>query len=1164
MSSTNPKFKSQCSSCLGWSYSPNNVRVCSLCDAPVHKKCLKGELGCISCCSSIIPGFLVSNYELNDNYNSHITQCFNPYDHTLAINQIGERIDDNNLFETNYFHDITQILASCKYQQMKNVKATSKRELKVFSLNVRSLFKNVSYLREEIDFFSKFDVLCLNETNCRITKLPNGLRDLEIDGFHEPIIQEPMRKSGKGGGLAIYINKRVCDPEKLEKMDLRLDPEDTSGEFLALKVHDFKHTNKTKVIVNFYRSPSNNVRKFLEKLESVLKGLERHSKKQIAVVGDANIDLLQYENDAYSQDLVTVLEKYGFVQTVAKPTRVTDHSATLIDHVYTNHASNVISCNIITTDISDHFGISTTFSLEKSANVTFRRGVNICSKKNEARDLNEANHLKFKDLIENETWESVGNDLDANEQYNALSKLYMKHYENAYPLKRNKVRRKFERANAKPWILPWLEAACNRKKLLFFEKVTNPSQKNCDAYEKMKKFCEKHVTLAKAKYYKNLFVKYQDCSKKQWKVINGLLNRERKASDHIRLKDRDGTIISSDKAVAERFNDYFSSIAANIKTQIAARHTFDPGGFKQYLGRPCTNSMFLRPTSPREVQETISKLKNKSTLDSKIEPLKIANTCENFTTALAKIVNTSFSSGLFPKSLKTAKVVPIHKGGSKLDVSNYRPISLLGSFSKIYEKLMHKRVLEFFDQNNTLFENQYGFRPGRSCEHALLNAQNSILQSLNKKQISVLLLLDYSKAFDVLDHNTLLHKLEHYGIRGIVKEWFKSYLSDREQFVSINGTTSEKKPIIYGVPQGSILGPLLFVIYINDLPGICNLAKFILYADDANIIITGESFEIISSQVNQLTRNLVKWVGTNGLALNVKKTCYMIFTRRKVSLDSLNITIDNTVIERKTTARFLGVIVDDKLSWSEHIKAVKTKMARYLGIMYKLKRLIPITARLQIFQSLVQSHLNFCSLVWGFASKSHIESLFAKQKQGMRTVMSGFVNYKYKDGVNPGHTKRAFEKHNVLTVHNIIVKNALTLLHKVKNMPGLLPKSIRELFPENIPTRSSTHENCLDWLTTYNTPIFRPSIFYKGPMLSITQHNDTITTPSSLFSINIFKNSTKRELLKLQSSGNDEEWPNFLLYNIPGLRKSHREDRLTIDYNPQILTVTEHTEQADE
>ena len=1144
------KFKSQCSSCLGWSYSKKNVMICTSCGKSVHSKCYRGELGCVSCCISTIPGYAITSYELNENFNSRVTQYYNPYERSSIINLIGEKTDDGRLYETNLFNDISEILSNCKYQKPMNVKNATSSELKVFSLNIRSLSKNMTYFKEEIELFSKFDALCLNETNCCSSKLPNGMRDLEIDGFFEPIVQEPVRKSGKGGGLAIYINKRVCNPDEIEKINLNFEIQDTDGEFQALKIRNFKNTKKSVVIVNFYRSPSSNARKFTEKLDFVLSCLDRHSRKHIAFFGDANIDLIKYEKDVNGQELVSTLEKYGFAQTVSKPTRVTDHSATLIDHVYTNHVTNVVSCNVLTLDISDHLAISTNISLRTPSSVNFCRQLQLVDRsKKEARVFNEANHAKFKELIDGESWETISDDEDADKQYEMFYKTYMKHYDNAYPLRRNNVRRKFERADPKPWILPWLEAACNRKKSLYFDKVKNPSEKNCQTYDKMKKFCEKHVSLAKENYYKKLFVKHQDCSKKQWQIINGLLNRGKKTADHIRLKDTDGSIVSSEKAVADRFNGYFSSIAANIKTQIAARRTFDPGGFKQYLKSPCPNSIFLSPTSSTEVHDTIRKLKNKSTLDCKIEPLKIANSSQNFTETFAKVINSSFTCGVFPGALKTAKVIPIHKGGSKLEVSNYRPISLLGSFSKIYEKLMHSRVLDFLDKNNSLFENQYGFRPGRSCEHALLNAQNSILHSLNKNQVSLLLLLDYSKAFDLLDHDTLLCKLEHYGIRGIAKEWFKSYLSNRKQFVSINGTYSDSKSIDYGVPQGSILGPLLFVIYINDLPGISNLAKFILYAEDANIIVSGSNLDEVLHKVNELIGSLVDWVGVNGLSLNVKKTCYMIFSRSRLNLDGFTVSIDNTVIERKTHARFLGVIVDEKLSWAEHIKTIKAKMARYIGVMYKLKRLLPVSARFQVFQSLVQSHLNFCSLVWGFASKSHIESLFIKQKQAMRTVMSGYVNYKYRDGNPPAHTKRAFENHNVLTVHSIIVKNALILLHKVKHMPSLLPKSIKELFPNNIPSLISTYDDCADWLSTYNNSTFRPSIFYKGPMLSITKQNTAITIPSSIFSLNVFKNSAKRELIKSQSTGNDENWPTFLLYNVPGLRQSSREGRSTIDYS---------------
>ncbi len=215
-------------------------------------------------------------------------------------------------------------------------------------------------------------------------------------------------------------------------------------------------------------------------------------------------------------------------------------------------------------------------------------------------------------------------------------------------------------------------------------------------------------------------------------------------------------------------------------------------------------------------------------------------------------------------------------------------------------------------------------------------------------------------------------------------------------------------------------------------------------------------------------------------------------------------------------------------------------MARYVGIMYKLKQYLPLQARLQIFHSFVQSHLNYCSLVWGFASKSHIEGIFRKQKMGLRAIMPGYINYRYNDGVHPAHTKQSFKEYEILTIHGIIVKNALIFMHKIRHFLTLLPLSVRETISAIAPTVRSDHVNSSSWFELYGLTSYKSTIFHKGPLLPTTEHNINITTLPSLFSLNVYKKAVKALLIDLQSQSDGDEWPNFLLYTIPGLRRSHR------------------------
>ena len=1143
----NKKIKIRCNSCSGFSYSERTIKTCQWCDGQVHAKCWKEGLGCISCCEKIIPGFHAYEYELYGLDSLKNNKIYNPYSSSHFAMQIGNTLEEEE--GTNrIWSEISELLTSCKYKQMKDVITNPESEINIFSLNIRHLHDKIGKLRDNIDHYQKFDVLCFNECNLKLEQLPHGIPDIELNGFHKPILQSPIRSSGRGGGLAIYVNKRICEESDIDsEFNPNPEPENVNGEFQFIKIKSFKGSNRTAILGNVYRSPSRNAEKFNALFDNVLQKLHRHAKnKFLYLVGDFNQDLIKYDTDANSQNLIDMCMSHGLAQLVSRPTRITNSSATLIDHVYTNNVENVKSCNVLTVDLTDHLATHTKIAFKNcGGNLAIRKRTVAGSDKKELRIFNEASNNQFESLIKGENWEEIHDDMDAQSQYEKFNEIYMRHYNNAYPLNKDKkTRRKNERKNPKPWMLPWLEDACARKNNLYHEFVNTPTAENKAKYDKMNEFCAKHIDIAKLRYRTKYFNEYRDNSRKQWQMINELLNRSKRNMQVNKLISKDGKVHNTPLDIAEKFNEYFANIASNLKTEICNRSdvTADET-YKQFLQQPVENEICLSRVGPHEVHKIVKNFKNKSTLDTKISALKIANNSFNFTSVLAKVINKSFEEGVFPHQLKVARVVPIFKEGSKTDVGNYRPISLLSSISKIYEKIMHCRLMEFLNFNGVLHEMQYGFRQGRSCEHALLKAQQVLLDSLSRRQVSLLLLIDFSKAFDMVEHSVLLKKLEHYGIRGTALQWIASYLENRTQFVSIDGTDSKTRHMKYGVPQGSILGPLLFIIYINDIPNISQIAKFILYADDANIIITGNNIADVDEQLRELSKILLKWVNSNGLCLNLKKTKYMIFTRsRNVELPSI-LKIAEVPIERVTEGRFLGVIVDENLTWSRHIKTIQTKMARYIGLMYKLKKQLPQKVRIQIYHSFVQSHINYCSLVWGFSAKSNIESLFRIQKKAMRAVIPGFINYKYRsDGTLPGHTKSYFTKYDILTIHNVIALNTLVFLHKVRNCPLQLPRSVRGTIADNAPYPGATLESCSDWLQNFNNHLNTRSVFYKGPLMHIIPAMLDLVTLPNLLNIKIYKKDVRRALMEYQSSGHEDEWQsgNFMIYNIPGLRKSQR------------------------
>ena len=1004
------------------------MNVCCYCDRLSHERCSAGTLGCKSCLRDLFPGYDVPARQLFANFYSKNLEnnvLFNPYSHDCQSNYIGDRLDTDEI-DFNPWQNISNNLNNCKYYKIDEIKPSKDYELKVFSLNVRSLAGKIDEFRENIEIYTKYDVLCFNETNCDATELPFKGKELELDGFHPPLIQAPARESNRGGGLAIYVNKKLCETNDVNlKIDLCSHDNSKTGEIQVVEITF--NGQKNALICNLYRSPSGDTKGFLEKLDTLAQKLTRHKNKNICLVGDTNINLLDYgKNDAVTR-YVDSLAQFGFAPVISRPTRITDHSATVIDHIFVNNCHAVTKSGVTTESISDHLATFVTIIIDQ-------RRLN-CKLSQEdpieaaVRVINEENLKCFEEEISATDWNFINAHETADEKFNAFENKYSEIYQKNFPKAQSKNKKPGSRKNSKPWMMDWLQCACDRKNKLYHKFVKTPTTENDEKYKKMKAFTEKHVDKAKREYYAKFLKKYSGDCKMQWRMVNSILNRTKNAKENIKKLNFRESEVTDSQQIANIFNDYFCNVAENLKQENGLARSADQVTRTETTDSRCRKSMQLEDSSPSEIIEIVKGLKNKCTSDMSVIPLKKVSYI--LAPVISCLVSSSLQQGVFPHKLKIAKVIPLHKSGSRAEVSNYRPISLLSCFSKIYEKIMQTRLLSHLKSEKILVDSQYGFRAGHSCEHALLEAQYHIQKALERKQVTALLLLDYSKAFDMVDSSILLRKLEHYGVRDIALSWFRSYLTDREQYVNVNNCNSVLQKLKYGVPQGSILGPILFILYINDLPQISKIAHHIYFADDANLIISADTCTQLNLMVNEVLSLVLHWATNNGLKLNASKTKYMIFSNKKI--DDIRVYLGEDRLIKSETEKFLGVLIDSKMNWSVHIRALSTKISRNAGILLKLKGKVPGKILHLIYNSFIQSHLYYCATVWGTGSLNSIQRVFSAQKKGIRAADYKFHCYFYdrNAGSAPTHTKEIFNRLEILALPNLIAKCCLSLMHKV-------------------------------------------------------------------------------------------------------------------------------------
>lgn len=827
--------------------------------------------------------------------------------------------------------------------------------LKIFQLNVRGLndINKFNQICANIDLLNcAFDVIVLTEVKLK-QSCPLSLYN--IDGY---AMLSSLRADKGGGGVIAYIKNSIEVKNHTE----------SSNQFE--KIVAFLNCSKISIrLIAYYRAPIHStIPEFLADLEDELSV----SDMKTVILGDINIhsttlSIRPVPEDNISKQYSELLSSRGYCVTNNLPTRPI--SARNIDHVTTNfHKQFNFHNDVIEIDpvLTDHNIIVTSIGLPmkppSSISVIERTKIDHNKLVDNFPDIE---HLVRSCENPNEIAEMLLNAMrTAVNASSSTIKFVVKHSEKIKEWMSNKT------INL---IIEKDKLLCKRRKKphnnkirdelrIFSEKLTQSSRNDYARYIKRK-------------------VSTNDRSK-LWRNLNKILGRG-DAKSQIKIVKDDGEMISNDAEVASNFNKFFSECAQNLRE---LRNTTE----NQYVEKNAQQSIVLQPPDTKEVESIIKALNGRSaaghdelfpkvfkTLNSQLSPL------------IAHLIDSIFKTGAYPKTLKAAVITPIFKSGSKSSVDNYRPISVLPVLNKIVEKVIYKQLYSFVaDRLKILYSRQFGFRPRCGTENAAIELTNLILRTIDEKKSASAIFMDLRKAFDVVNHELLLQVLEKYGIRGMALNVFRSYLSERQQIVKINGVMSEKMEILSGVVQGSCLGPLLFLIFINAMGSINIEGKLFLFADDAVLVNTHKTSPELQQAMIKDMAPIIDFFTNRQLLLNELKTNFMIFTSAYAKFDNLweiQLT-SNLTIKRVVSCKYLGLTIDENLRWTNHIENVEKKITSANAMLWKLREFLPFHTKKLIYDTLLQSHLHFMSPIWGLAACNSLANIQVLQNRALRNV----------------------------------------------------------------------------------------------------------------------------------------------------------------------------------
>lgn len=884
------------------------------------------------------------------------------------------------------------------------------------------------------------------------------------------------RESLRHGGCAIWCSLDI------ESECLSLGEFCVEGTFEICGLRWSTSSRGSVCMLNCYRPPKGNYDDFELGLDRVLSDVCSKC-NSVLLLGDFNINSMTKKQVT---SFTGLLETYSLFPNISVPTRVTDRGGTVLDQVYSDKSCGGEYEVLDTTD-SDHRVVlySTGYNSEHEPKKRYIH----------KRLFSEKRVERFINHIANVEWDGVYAASDIEGKFDAFHNVIVYYFLLDFPVVKRKLN---DNNDHKYWITDDVVNSSQNLKLLF--RLYRDHLLSRADYVEARKCHSDLVRDSKKRYYNSVLNNSGNRGRTLWNICHQITGRH-KSHKNINIS-LNGDIIEDPYLVANTLNDFFIDTPLDIVNSIPPPGRVVPGE-RINDGR----SLFVSYVAATEVEFIIrDKIKNSSACGPDgIPSFLLKKIGTHVADPLAHVINFSLASGNFPSKLKLSCVSAVYKKGDNKRVENYRPISLTSAFSKVFEYAILHRLHSFLGRHNVLDDSQHGFRPGLSTMTAVQSFYEQAVSTIDRGECPAGVFCDLSRAFDCISHGKLLERLESYGIRGQLLLWFGSFLAGRRQYVRIPYISddgrkfymSEQRDVAVGVPQGSVLGPVLFVLYINSLPGYLKDIHTTLYADDTSLLITGTDGNF-QQRVDDTLGHLHDWFSSSSLYLNPEKTRFLLFhTRQRFSLPSLRVCLGNTLLEPAHSVTFLGIIFDDMLTFRPHCLRLVKAVNSGCYLLRSLRRVLDVSDLLACYFAEIHSRLSYGIAVWGCCSDLH--EVFLAQKRVIRCIA----------GVSPRYSCRGlFRRYGILPVPSVYIYELLLYVFRNKN------KFLNNTVDHPYSTRNR------DLL---RLPMRHLAVTFKTPScLGLKLYNLIPKEISGCYSLLLFKKSIKRLLLSLCCYSVDE------------------------------------------